>query len=128
MENARLRRLRFNTVLFVLTVSLILPGAVFAQEVTQEEQGVSKEETERYKEVKKAARKEKVAENAEADKTGNDPRVFMNKWTPYYKSTEFENGLTQQDLTAFGTFAFSPVMGMFYELPLAQYRDFSGIP
>jgi hypothetical protein len=39
-----------------------------------------------------------------------------------------ENGLTQQDLTAFGTIGFSPRVGMFYELPLAQYRDFSDVP
>jgi hypothetical protein len=39
-----------------------------------------------------------------------------------------ENGLVQQDLTAFGTLGFSPRVGMFYEVPLAQYRDFSDIP
>jgi hypothetical protein len=128
MKKLALTKRTMSTCLLVLTVSLIFPGTVFAQEVDQEEeQGVSKEETEKYKEVKKAARKERVAEAAEADKTGNDPRVFTNKWTPFYRSTELENGLTQQDLTAFGTFAFSSVVGMFYELPLAQYRDFSGI-
>ena len=47
---------------------------------------------------------------------------------PYYRHSELENGLTQQDVTAFGTVAFSPVVGMFYELPLAQYRDFGGVP
>ena len=47
---------------------------------------------------------------------------------PYYRHSELENGLTQQDVTAFGTVAFSPVVGMFYELPVAQYRDFSGVP
>ena len=37
-------------------------------------------------------------------------------------------GLTQQDLTAFGTVPFTPRLGMFYEVPLAQYRDFSDVP
>jgi hypothetical protein len=128
MKKLALTKRTMSGCLLVLTVSLIFPGAVFAQEVTQGEQGVSEEEKEKYREVKKAAKEERVAEAAEADATGNDPRVFTNKWTPFYRSTELENGLTQQDLTAFGTFAFSSVVGMFYELPLAQYRDFSGIP
>ena len=128
MKKLEFTKRTISRCLLALVVLLVFPGAVFAQEETQEEQGVSKEETEKYKEVKKAAKKERVAEVAEADATGNDPRVFKNQWTPFYRTTELENGLTQQDLTAFGTFAFSPVMGMFYELPLAQYRDFSDIP
>jgi len=46
---------------------------------------------------------------------------------PFYRYTELENGLTQQDLTAFGTVPFSPELGMFFEVPIAQYRDFSDI-
>ena len=46
---------------------------------------------------------------------------------PYYRSTELENGLTQQDLTVFGTMGFSDRVGMFYEIPLAQYRDLSDV-
>ena len=94
----------------------------------QEQQDVSKDEVEKYKEVKKAAKKEKVEKAAKADATGTDPRVFSDKWMPYYRYTELENGLTQQDLTAFGTMRFSDRVGMFYELPLAQYRDFSDVP
>jgi hypothetical protein len=47
---------------------------------------------------------------------------------PYYRYTELENGLIQQDLTAFGTLRFNDRLGVFYELPLAQYRDFSDVP
>ena len=82
-----------------------LPVAV-AQE-KQEQQDVSKEEVEKYKEVKKAAKKEKVETVAKQDATGTDPRVFSDKWMPYYRYTELDNGLIQQDLTAFGTFGFS---------------------
>ncbi|MFC1826818.1 hypothetical protein ACFLZQ_02665 [Thermodesulfobacteriota bacterium] len=99
--------------------------------ITQEEQkqqDVSKEEVEKYKEVKKAAKKEKVEKAAKQDATGTDPRVFSDKWMPYYRYTKLENGLTQQDLTAFGTMRFSDRVGMFYELPLAQYRDLSDVP
>ena len=99
--------------------------------VTREEQvqqDVSKEVVEKYTEVKKAAKKEKVAKAAKADATGTDPRVFSDKWMPYYRYTKLENGLTQQDLTAFGTMRFSDRVGMFYELPLAQYRDLSDVP
>ena len=111
-----------------LVVALAFSGTSFAQDASEEEQDVSEEEIERFKETKKAAKEEKVGEAAEADATGNDPRVFANKWMPFYRQTELDNGLTQQDLTAFGTIAFSPVVGMFYELPLAQYRDFSDVP
>ncbi len=41
---------------------------------------------------------------------------------------KLENGLTQQDLTAFGTVPFSRRLGMFFEVPVAQYRDFSDVP
>jgi hypothetical protein len=94
----------------------------------QEQQDVSKDEVEKYKEVKKAAKKEKVEKAAKQDATGTDPRVFSDKWMPFYRYTKLENGLTQQDLTAFGTMRFSDRVGMFYELPLAQYRDFSDVP
>jgi hypothetical protein len=94
----------------------------------QEQQDVSKDEVEKYKEVKKAAKKEKVEKAAKQDATGTDPRVFSDKWMPYYRYTKLENGLTQQDLTAFGTMRFSDRVGMFYELPLAQYRDLSDVP
>ena len=94
----------------------------------QEQQDVSKDEVEKYKEVKKAAKKEKVEKAAKQDATGTDPRVFSDKWMPYYRYTKLENGMTQQDLTAFGTMRFSDRVGMFYELPLAQYRDLSDVP
>jgi hypothetical protein len=68
-----------------------------------------------------------VAQDLEEDQTGNDPRAFSNKWMPFYRYMELENGLIQQDLTPFGTVAFSRVVGMFYELPMAQYRDLSDV-
>ena len=89
---------------------------------------VSEDVIEIYEGAKKAAKKERVEKTAKADGTGNDPRVFSNKWMPYYRTTELDNGLTQQDLTAFGTMRFSNRVGMFYEVPLAQYRDFSDVP
>jgi hypothetical protein len=129
------------TLLFALVTFYGLPVAV-AQD-TQNSQGVSQEEElseqdlekefseldlEKYKDLKKAARKATVLKVAKQDATGNDPRVFSNKWMPYYRYTELDNGLKQQDLTAFGTMRFSDRVGMFYEVPLAQKRDFSDIP
>ena len=84
---------------------------------------VSEEEIERYKEIKKAAKEEKIEETVQEDQTGTDPRVFSSKWMPFYRYTKLENGLTQQDMTAFGTIGFSPQVGMIYELPLGQYRQ-----
>lgn len=92
-----------------------------------EQAGVSPEEIDKYKEVKKAAKKETVDENVEGNKTGTDPRDFSNKWMPFYNYTKLRNGYRQQDLTAFGTFAFTPRLGMFYELPLARFVDFSDV-
>ena len=91
------------------------------------QQDVSQQEIEKFKDINKATRQNRVEKAAKADATGNDPRVFSNKWMPYYRTTELENGVEQQDLTAFGTMRFSDRVGMFYEVPLAQYRDFSDV-
>ncbi len=92
------------------------------------QQDMTPQDIEKFDDIKKAARQDRVEKTAKKDATGNDPRVFSNKWMPYYRSTELENGVKQQDLTAFGTFRFSKRVGMFYELPLAQYRDLSDVP
>ncbi len=131
-EKSALRRytLPSDFFLVLLSVSVItilgLPAA-FAQE-EQEPQETSPQEIEKYEELKKAAQKERIDQALEQDQTGNDPRVMAHKWLPFYRYTELENGLTQQDTTAFGTVAFNPRVGMFYEVPLAQYRDFSDVP
>lgn len=57
--------------------------------------------------------------------TGTDPRDFAPKFMPYYRYTELENGLTQNDVTLFGLFAFSPKFAMTYEIPVARHRDVS---
>jgi hypothetical protein len=122
-------RLLGNFMCIFLAVAVVtfysLPASV-AQE-KQEQQDVSKEEIENYKEIKKAAKTEKVETAAKKDATGTDPRVFSDKWMPYYRYTELENGLIQQDLTAFGTLRFNDRVGAFFEVPLAQYRDFSDV-
>ena len=114
--------------LLILLVAIAVTGlpAAVAEE-GMEQQTVSQGEIERLKEVRKATRNQRVEENIEGNKTGTDPRDFSLKWMPYYRSTELENGLTQQDLTAFGTVPFSRTLGMFFEVPVAQYRDFSDI-
>jgi hypothetical protein len=123
-------RLLSSFLFFFLSVAVVtfysLPVAV-AQE-GQEQQEVSKGEIEKYKDTKKAAKEERIEKAVQENQTGTDPRDFSLKWMPFYRYTELENGLTQQDLTAFGTVPFTPRLGMFYELPLAQYRDFSDIP
>jgi len=123
-------RLLCSLYLFFLSVAVIafcsLPAAA-AQE-KQDPKGVSKEEIEEYEETQRAAKKGKIEKAVKEDQTGTDPRSFSNKWMPYYRYTELENGLIQRDMTAFGTIGFSPRVGMFYEVPLAQYRDFSDVP
>ena len=124
-ENFKLKI--FYLSLFFLA-TLFLPSNTFAQEKEQDSIKImSQEMFDEYKALKKAAREARVAEVTEQDGTGNDPRAFGNKWTPLYRFTELENGLTQQDVTPAGSIAFTPNLGVFYELPLAQYRDFSEI-
>jgi hypothetical protein len=55
--------------------------------------------------------------------TGTDPRDFAPKFMPYYRYTELENGLEQNELVLFGLYAFSPKLAMTYEIPLAYERD-----
>jgi hypothetical protein len=102
-----------------------LPTAV-AQEVV-EQQTVSQGDIEKLNEVKKAASNQRIEENVEGNKTGTDPRDFSLKWMPFFRDTELENGLKQQDLTALLTVPFSRTLGMFIEAPVAQYRDFSDV-
>jgi hypothetical protein len=69
-----------------------------------------------------------AAEEAEEGigSTGTDPRDFAPKFMPYYRYTELENGLEQNELVLFGLFAFSPKLAMTYEIPLACERDITG--
>jgi hypothetical protein len=99
---------------------LSLPPATFAQ------QEVSPEALDEYRDLKQAAKEEKIEKAVQEDKTGTDPRAFTDKWTPFYRFTELENGLIQQSLTAYGTLGFSPRVGMFYEVPLSVHTDLPG--
>jgi hypothetical protein len=55
--------------------------------------------------------------------TGTDPRDFAPKFMPYYRYTELDNGLEQQEFVLFGMYAFAPKLAMTYEIPLAYERD-----
>jgi len=118
-------RLPGRFLLICLTAAMVtllsLPPATFAQ------QEVSPEALDEYSELKKAAKEKKIEEAVQEDKTGTDPRAFSDKWMPFYRFTELENGLTQQSVTAFGTLGFSPSVGMFYEVPLSVHTDFSDV-
>jgi len=114
--------------LILLPIALVLSCSLPAVAQENIETNMSQEDIEKYEDLNKAANKERVLKQANQDKTGNDPRVFSNKWMPYYRQIELENGMKQKDLTAFGTMRFNDRVGMFYEIPVAQYRDFSGIP
>ena len=77
---------------------------------------------EKYEELKKAAQKERIDQALEQDQTGNDPRVMAHKWLPFYRYTELENGLTQQDMTAFREEAASyDTDGSVYFQPRSHY-------
>jgi hypothetical protein len=125
-KNTSLKYLLFVSLSVAVVAFLDVPAAVGQED--PDTVAVSQEQIEKYKEVRKAANSERVEANIEGNKTGTDPRDFSLKWMPFYRYSELENGLTQQDLTAFGTVPFLRNLGMFYEVPLAQYRDFSDVP
>jgi hypothetical protein len=105
----------------ILIATMCLPLGLFAQEE------VSQEEIDRHNEVKKAARQEAVSDVIEQDGTGNDPRAYANKWTPKYTYTKLDNGMVEHTVWASGTVAFTRDLGVIYEMPVAQLRDFSEI-
>ena len=119
------RRQRGLDFLLALLVFYGLPAAD-AQE-GQELPIPSQEQIEQYEELERLAEEQRVDAAVQEDQTGTDPRSFSNKWMPFFRSQELKNGLKQSDLTAFGTVGFSPQVGMFYEVPIAQYRDLSDI-
>jgi len=112
--------------IIILMVMVYLPSVLFAQE-EQDTVKVSQEQLDEYNRLKEAAKKDKADKSVEKDGTGNDPRAFRDQWTPFYRYTELENGLIQQDMTAFGNLAFSDYLMVLVEVPLAQYRDFSEV-
>ncbi len=65
------------------------------------------------------------AQEGGAQQTGTDPRDFANKFMPYYRYTELENKLEQNELVLFGLIALSPKIAFTYEVPLAYERDIS---
>jgi len=115
-----------SLLLALLTVAG-MPAAVAQEGQPSPSASQQQEEIARLNELLDQAREERIEVAVEGNKTGTDPRDFSLKWMPFYRYTELDNGLTQQDLTAFGTVPFSPELGMFFEVPVAQYRDFSDI-
>ena len=126
VKKTSLKFLIFMSLSVAVVAFLGVPVAVGQED--KDEESVTQEQIETFNEIKGAARSERIEEAVEGNKTGTDPRDFSLKWMPFYRYTELENGLIQQDFTALGTVPFAPKLGMFYEVPLAQYRDFSDVP
>jgi hypothetical protein len=112
--------------IMVLIAILCFPLGLLAQE-TQDSVKVAQTKIDEYEALKKAAKQGKVDAVLEQDETGNDPRAFANKWTPNYKYTKLDNGMVQQDVYGSGTVAFTPNLGVIFEVPVARYRDFSEV-
>ncbi len=70
-----------------------------------------------------AVAQENVFAAGEDDATGTDPRAFGPKFMPYYRYTELENELEQEEVVAFGLIRFSERAALTYEIPLAMKRD-----
>lgn len=87
--------------LWIVLLSLLMPEAILAQEPGAAAAGGD----------------EGIGE------TGTDPRDFAAKFMPYYRFTELENGLEQNELVLFGLVPFSKRVAMTFEIPLAYERD-----
>jgi len=61
------------------------------------------------------------------DSTGTNPAGFANKFTPYYRYTELDNGLEVQELYLSGSVAFNKDVSMTYDLPMGKEIDYSGL-
>ena len=64
--------------ILVLASSSLTFSAIQAH--AQDPQEAPQQEIEKYEELKKAAEKERIDQTLQQDQTGNDPRVFTNKW------------------------------------------------
>lgn len=119
-------KIMYAGLFFIAT--LFLPSSLFAQEKEQDSITImSQEILDEYRELKKAARKAAVKEVTDQDGTGNDPRAYANKWTPKYTYSELENGLVEHTVFASGTVSFTRNLGVIFEMPVAQLRDFSEV-
>jgi len=122
-----IRRLLSGCCFLIALLTVVgLPAAVAQEEQTTS--SISQEEIAEFKELLEQAKEQRIDTAVQENKTGTDPRDVSLKWMPFYRYTELENGLTQQSLTAFGTVPFSRRLGMFFEVPVAQYVDFSDVP
>jgi len=126
MEKKPIMKMMRRYVYIILVSSILLPTTLLSQQ-NQDSVKVAQSKIDEYNALKKAAKDTKIEENVEQDATGNDPRAFANKWTPNYKYTKLENGLVQQDINASGTVRFTDNLGVIYEMPVAQFRDFSEV-
>ena len=94
---------------------------------TAAEVEVTEEDIKKYEAVKKALEDRKMQEDTQKEEgigeTGTDPRDFAPKFMPYYRYTELENGLEQNEFVLFGLYPFSPRLAMTYEIPLAYERN-----
>ncbi len=61
------------------------------------------------------------------DASGNDPREFSDKFMPYWRTVELDNGFESTQFTLFGFKAFNPRFGMTYEWSIAQEFDYTGM-
>jgi hypothetical protein len=54
---------------------------------------------------------------------GTDPRDFAPKFMPYFRYTELENGVTENNMALFGLIAFNKSFAATYEFPIALERE-----
>ncbi|MHC5109393.1 MAG: hypothetical protein ACYTHJ_05900 [Planctomycetota bacterium] len=113
--------------LFSLSSSSWNLYAGYQDEQEAEDEGASEEATDQEPEDddEEISLKLDSAEEFQDD-SGNDPRDFRNKFMPYQRFTELRNGLEVHETVLFGFLAFTPRIGMTYEIPVAKgvyYRD-----
>ena len=98
-QNNSLSRCRaLSNVLVTLASVIVINSFSISTALAEEnsESEITQEQIIKYNEISASAKQNKVQQAAKGDATGNDPRVFSNKFMPFYRSTELENGMIQQ--------------------------------
>ena len=73
--------------------------------------------------AKASETREQQQPGGEKKEMGADPRDFSPKFMPYYRHTELEFGLAQDELVLFGLMPLTKKIAFTYEFPLAYNRD-----
>jgi len=129
---------RIPAVISLLTIMLMCLTWAAGQEAEKTESTIAQAEEETFESSRltelASLRTEAAAVRTQAqqqggqppEQNGTDPRDMASKFMPYYRHTELESGLIQNEFVLFGLMALTKKWAFTYEIPLAYHRDITG--